>query len=384
MAGRGFGKTRVGAEQVRQWIKEGRSHVNLIAATNYDLRHVMVDGESGILSVCPPDERPLYKSSTAELIWPSGATSLLFSAEEPDRLRGPQADAIWADEIAAWNRDQDSWDMAMLGLRLGSKPQIVATTTPRPTKMIRKLMSDPTTAVTRGTTYENRSNLAPTFYSQVIKKYEGTRLGRQELNAEVLDDNPGALFRLSDIDKCRISSLPDLSRIIVAMDPAVTSNADSDEWGIVAAGKDRQFPYHFPVLVDESGIYTPDQAAKQAVRLYHRLKADRIVGEANNGGDMIEALIRHEDPSVSYKKVIASRGKAIRAEPISALYEQGRVHHHGTFAKLEDQMTSWNPATDKKSPDRLDALVWALTEVAEIGGHMHITQEIIDMAMGVQ
>lgn len=364
LAGRGFGKSRVGAEKVREWVKQGRRHVNFIAATKYDLRHVMVEGESGILSVCPKDERPVYRSSTSELQWPTGAKSLLFSAEEPDRLRGPQADGIWADEIASWQYDQEAWDMAMFGLRLGTNPQIVATTTPRPTKMIRALMADPTTAVTRGTTYENRSNLAPTFYTQVIKKYEGTRLGRQELNAEVLDDNPGALFKLSDIDGARVTKLPPLTRIVVAMDPATTSAEDSDEWGIVAAGQDGRDPAHFYIVADESGIYTPDEAAKVGVRLYHRLNADRLIGEANNGGDMIEALIRHQDANVAYKKVTASRGKVIRAEPVSALYEQHRVHHHGVFSTLEDQLTQWNPQTDEDSPDRLDADVWALTELA--------------------
>jgi len=374
--------TRVGAETVRQWIKDGRSHVNLVAATNYDLRHVMVDGESGILAVCPPDERPLYKPSTSQLIWPNGAVSLLFSAEEPDRLRGPNHDGLWTDEIAAWSRDQDAWDMAMFGLRLGHKPQIVATTTPRPTKMIRTLMADPTTAVTRGTTYDNKSNLAPTFYSQVIKKYEGTRLGRQELLAEVLDDNPGALFKMSDIDGARVAKLPPLGRIVVALDPAVTSSEDSDEWGIIAAGIDGRDPAHFYPLADESGIYTPDEAARVAVRLYHRLSADRIIGEANNGGDMIEALLRHVDPNVSYRKVTASRGKVVRAEPVSALYEQHRVHHHGTLSKLEDELTQWNPQTDDRSPNRLDACLTANSMVLTRRGEIPIKSvQIGDEAM---
>lgn len=364
LAGRGFGKTRTGAELVREWIRQGFNYVNFIAATADDLRDVLVEGESGILAICPKNERPTYRVSKRRLEWPNGATSLLFTAQEPDRLRGKQHQKLWADELAAWQYDQDSWDQAQFGLRLGANPQAVVTTTPRPTKLIRTLMADSNTVTTRGTTYANRSNLASAFYSAVIKKYEGTRLGRQELLAEVLDDNPGALFKLSDIEGARVAKLPPLTRIIVAMDPATTSNEDSDEWGIVAAGQDGRDPAHFYLIADESGIYTPDEAAKVGVRLYHRLNADRLVGEANNGGDMIEALIRHQDANIAYRKVTASRGKVIRAEPVSALYEQHRVHHHGMFAALEDQLTQWNPQTDEDSPDRLDATVWAMTELA--------------------
>lgn len=268
------------------------------------------------------------------------------------------------DEPASWQYDQDSWDQAMFGLRLGRKPQTVATTTPRPTKLIRALIGDSTVHVTRGTTYANRANLASTFYSKIIKKYEGTRLGRQELMAEVLDDNPGALWKLADIDASRIAKVPELLRIVVAIDPAVTSNENSDETGLIVAGQFADDPDQFCVLEDASGVYTPDGWAKKAVILYHHWQADRIVGEVNNGGDMIEAVIRHQDANVSYKSVHASRGKSIRAEPIAALYEQRRVHHLGTLGLLEDQLTNWNPQTDDDSPDRLDADVWALTELA--------------------
>ena len=370
LAGRGYGKTRVGAESVRGWIGAGFNHVNMVAPTADDLRDVMVEGESGILAVCPRQERPIYRVSKRRLEWPNGARSLLFTAQEPDRLRGKQHSKLWTDEPASWQYDSDAWDQAQFGLRLGKNPQTVATTTPRPTALIRMLIAAsrgaaPTVAITRGTTYENRSNLAPGFYSKIITRYENTRLGRQELLAEVLDDNPDSLFHMEHIEGARVSNLPPLIRIVVAMDPATTSNPDSDEWGIIAAGQDGRDPAHFYVLADESGIYTPDEAAKQAVRLYHRLAADRLVGEANNGGDMIEALVRQQDANVAYKKVTASRGKALRAEPVSALYEQHRVHHHGMFAKLEDQMTTWNPKTDKESPDRLDGAVWAMTELAE-------------------
>ena len=364
LAGRGFGKTRVGAEGVRIWRKKGFKRINFIAPTSDDLRDVMVEGETGILAVCPRDERPVYRVSKRRLEWPDGAISLLFSAEEPDRLRGKQHEKLWCDEPASWRWAEEAWDQAMFGLRLGAEPQVIATTTPRPTKLIRTLMADPNCVVTRGTTYENRENLAPTFYSKIITKYEGTRLGRQELQAEVLDDNPGALWKLADIEGARVAKIPPLLRVVVALDPATTSNEESDEWGIVASGQDGRDPAHFYVLADESGVYTPDEAAKIAVRLYHRLAADRIVGEANNGGDMIEALLRNQDADIAYRKVHASRGKQTRAEPVSALYEQHRVHHHGMFAALEDQMVNWNPKVDEDSPDRMDAVVWALTELA--------------------
>lgn len=382
LAGRGYGKTRVGAETVRHWISQGFNRVNFIAPTADDLRDVMVEGESGILAVCPREERPVYRVSKRRLDWPNGARSLLFTAQEPERLRGKQHEKLWGDEPASWRYDTDAWDQAQFGLRLGTNPQAVLTTTPRPTKFIRGLVAEsfpqtvkklegggevvttPPVVITRGTTYENRANLAPGFYSKIITKYENTRLGRQELLAEILDDNPGALFHLALIEAARVRKLPPLVRIVVAMDPATTSNEDSDEWGIIAAGQDGRDPAHFYILADESGIHTPDEAGKQAVRLYHRLGADRLVGEANNGGDMIETIVRYQDANIAYRKVTASRGKLTRAEPVSALYEQGRVHHHGMFAQLEDQATTWNPKTDDDSPDRMDAMVWAITELA--------------------
>ena len=367
LAGRGYGKTRVGAETVRAWKREGARRVNFIAPTSDDLRDVMVEGESGILAVCPREERPVYRVSKRRLEWPNGSMSLLFSAEEPDRLRGKQHDRLWCDEPASWQYDIEAWDQAMFGLRLGKDPLVVATTTPRPTKLIRTLIAEITTHVTRGTTYENRDNLAPGFYSKIIKKYEGTRLGRQELMAEVLDDNPGALFHLRDIEAGRVVKHPPLARIVVAIDPATTSNEDSDETGILAIGMDGRDPPHFYVLEDGSGIWTPQEWATKSIEMYHNWQADRIIGEANNGGDMIEAVIRAQDSDVAYKKVTASRGKAVRAEPVAALYEQHRVHHVGQFAALEDQMTNWDPKTDDDSPDRMDADVWGVTE---LGGGM--------------
>ena len=371
LAGRGFGKTRVGAETVRIWKRQGYKRINFIAPTADDLRDVMVEGESGILACCHPSERPIYRVSKRRLEWPDGSISLLFSADRPDRLRGKQSDKLWCDEPASWRYATEAWDQAMFGLRLGDNPQAVVTTTPRPIKLIRGLVADSkletgsTVVITRGTTYENRDNLAPKFYSKIITTYEGTRLGRQELLAEILDDNPGALFHLTLIEGARVRKHPPLTRIVVAVDPAVSSSEESDETGILVVGIDGRDPCHVYLLEDLSGIYTPDEWAKVAVTAYHRWEADRVVGEVNNGGDLVEANLRTQDVNVSYKAVHASRGKAIRAEPVSALYEQGRVHHVGMFAQLEDQMTDWNPKTATSSPDRMDAEVWGVTELCE-------------------
>lgn len=363
-AGRGFGKTRTGAETVRQWIAEGRRYVNLIGATADDARDIMVQGESGILAVCPRWERPEYKPSQRKLIWPNGAESLIFTADEPDRLRGKQHDGLWCDEVAAW-RYADSWDQAKFGLRLGAKPQAVLTTTPRPTRLIREIMADSATLVTNGSTYDNRANLAPSFFSAVLAKYEGTRLGRQEIAGEVLDDNPGALFKRADIDKARVLRAPELTRIVVAIDPAATSSEGADDTGMVPAGVAMiDGVLHGFILADLTCHETPMGWAKIAVSAYRELKADRVIGEANNGGDMIEAVIRAVDQNVSYRKVTATRGKDIRAEPVAALYEQGRIHHVGDLGKLEDEMCEWDPLDKSaKSPNRMDAMVWAITEL---------------------
>ncbi len=364
LAGRGYGKTRVGAEWVRQQIKK-YSLVNMIAATADDARDIMIEGESGILAICPPNERPEYKVSKRQLVWPNGARSLIFTADEPERLRGKQHMKLWMDELASW-RYADAFDQAMFGLRLGNNPQTVITTTPRPTKIIRGLVADPTTHVTRGSTYDNRDNLAPAFFAEIIKKYEGTRLGRQELNAEILDDNPNALWKRDRIDELRVNHVPELRRVVVGVDPAVTSNEKSNETGIIVAGiaQHADGTDHAYIIEDASLVATPDAWARKAVFAYHEYEADRIIGEGNNGGDLIETLIRTIDKYVSYKKVTASRGKVKRAEPIAALYEQGRVHHVGSFSKLEDQMCSYDPNDNTAdSPDRMDALVWSLTEL---------------------
>lgn len=359
MAGRGFGKTRVGSETVRQWVKDGVRRINIMGKTPADVRDVMIEGDSGILTCCPTWDMPLYEPSKLRLTFPNGAICQIFSGENPDQSRGAQCEKAWIDELAKYRYAQDALDNIMFGLRLGNKPQILITTTPRPTKTIKDLIKDPDTHITRGSTYDNVGNLAESFIKTVIKKYEGTRLGRQELEAEILDDNPNALWRRADIECSRVDVAPDLVRIVVAIDPAVTVTEDSDETGIVIAGKDRRGDGY--ILGDYTMKGSPEQWARKAVANYYSWRADKIVGEANNGGDMIEFVIRTVDRNVSYKKVHASRGKIVRAEPIAALYEQGRVHHVGTFPELEDELCEWQQGD--KSPNRLDALVWAMTEL---------------------
>lgn len=337
--------------------------MNLIGATLDDARDIMIEGESGILRICPKDERPEYVGR--QLRWPNGAKSLIFTADEPERLRGKQHMKIWGDEVAAW-RYEESWDQAMFGLRLGKMPQMVATTTPKPVKLIKTLITDPTTVITRGSTYDNVNNLAKAFLTKVITKYEGTRLGRQELMAELLSDNPGALWKRSEIDELRVGSVPcALVRIVVAIDPAATSNPNSDETGIVVVGLGSNG--HIYVLADLTIQGTPKEWGSQAVNGYHDHKADRIIGETNNGGEMVEYVISSLDKSIPYTGVHASRGKITRAEPVSALYEKGECHHVGFFSALEDQMCDYDPKTSKYSPDRMDALVWAVSELKGFG-----------------
>lgn len=379
LAGRGWGKTRTGAEWVRLQVRQRYRFVNIIGATADDARDIMIEGESGILAICPRGERPEYKKSQRRLAWPNGSSSLIFTADEPERLRGKQHEKLWADELAAW-RYPEAWDQAMLGLRLGDNPQAVVTTTPRPTPMIKELIVTDAVAITKGTTYDNRDNLAPKFFAKIIKKYEGTRLGRQELSAEILDDNPNALFQRADIDRTRIQHAPQLVRVVVGVDPAATSNEDSDETGIIVAGRDDQDPPHYYVLADATQTMAkPSVWGKAAVTVYHQQEADYVVGEVNNGGDMVESVIETADKSVKFKAVRASRGKAIRAEPVASLYEQGRVHHVGTFPKLEDQMCDWDPVNSLKSPDRMDAAVWAVTELAgeDFGGIVQATKGMV-------
>lgn len=361
LAGRGFGKTRTGAETVREWVKTCEM-VNLIGATVDDARDIMIEGESGILAICPADERPTYRKNESKLIWPNGAISLVFTADAPERLRGKQHMRLWADEMAAW-RYQEAWDQAKFGLRLGTKPRAVITTTPRPVKNIKDLIKDRATIVTRGTTYDNRANLAPTFFDEIVKRYEGTRLGRQELNAEVLEDVPGALWTREMITHLPRSACPPMKRIVVAVDPPATSTESSNEAGIVVDGLGEDSRAY--VLADRSGVMSPREWAVAAVTAYREFEANLIVAEKNQGGEMVAEVIRSVDAHVPVKLVHASRGKYVRAEPISALYARGLVDHCGMFEALEDQMCSYTPDFDRgnSSPDRLDAHVWAMSEL---------------------
>lgn len=358
LAGRGWGKTRTGVEYVRELVRDGYKRIALIGPTPADVRDVMIEGESGIMNTLPEWELPLYEPSKRRLTFPNGAIATVYSGYKPDQLRGPQHDAFWADELAAWQYLQETWDMLMFGLRLGS-PRGIITTTPRPLPVIKSLMKADNVVITRGSTYENRENLADAFFNAIIGKYEGTRLGRQELNAEILDDNPNALWNRKNIDKNRIAKAPDLKRIVVAIDPNASDNENSDEIGIIVAGIDREGIGY--VLKDVSLLGSPKEWGTAAIAEYYKYNADRIVAEINNGGNMVEYVIRSIDTDISYKGVHASKGKYTRAEPISALYEQDRIKHVGSFPKLEDEMCEWEQGMD--SPNRLDALVWAFTEL---------------------
>jgi len=383
LAGRGFGKTRTGAEWVRANmcgatpLARGRwRHIALIAETAADARDVMVgDGKavsdpragSGLLQIHPKDFRPTYEPSKRRLTWPNGAVASIYNGTEPDQLRGPQHDAAWCDELAKWRYAQEAWDQLQFGLRTGKNPQVCITTTPRPIYLLKQIIGDPGTIVTRGSTFDNRSNLSEKFLQTVRRKYEGTRLGRQELNAEILEDIEGALWKRSLIDSLRIQEwqLPPLERIVVAIDPNASSAEDANECGIICAGLGSDGLGY--VLDDISGVMAPHEWAREAILLLNMRRGDRIIAEVNNGGDMVENTLRAVDPRVSFRAVWASRGKITRAEPISALYEQGRVRHVGPFPRLEDQMCAFTVDFNRKemgySPDRVDALVWALTEL---------------------
>lgn len=363
LAGRGAGKTRTAAEWLA-WKASSNPKTRwaIIAPTHADARDTCVEGESGILKILREyGTLKDYNRSISEIFLTNGSRIKLFSGEEPDRLRGPQFHGGWFDELAAF-KYPDTWDQYQFGARLGEHPQTIVTTTPRPTKLIKDLITRNGVLVVRGSTFDNAKNLAPSALAELKLRYENTRLGRQELYGEILDTVEGALWTREMIERARVTDLPPLIRIVIAIDPAVTSNANSDETGIVAAGITAD--NHYYVLDDKSLRASPDAWARVAVNLYHELKADKIIAETNNGGDMVTLLIRQVDNNVPVKKVTATRGKQVRAEPISSLYEQGRVHHHGYFAELETQLCEWTPIASF-SPDRLDALVWALTELSE-------------------
>ena len=381
LAGRGFGKTRCGAEDVAHFgLTNPGVRVAVVAPTYADCRDTCVEGESGLLACIPPEYTEngrTWNRSLGELTLTNGTIYKLYSSEKPDRLRGPQHHRAWLDEVGSWENATMTFDMLQMGLRLGAHPQNVVTTTPKPVKIIRQLVQHPGTIVTRGSTYDNKDNLPETFIKAILAKYEGTRLGRQELYAELLEDYEGALWQRHCIEEHRIIDetpaqvAKRCSRIVVGIDPAVTSGEDSDETGILVCGFEKSSERGY-VLADLSCRTTPREWASIAINAYREFDADRIVGEVNNGGDLVESTIRMVDDAIPFKAVRASRGKYVRAEPISALYEQGRIFHvGGKFEDLEDQMCTFTADNiADNSPDRADAMVWAFSELFE--GNMNL------------
>ena len=365
LAGRGAGKTRTAAEWVAwEAVTKPGTRWAVVAATFGDARDTCAEGESGLVAILRRyGVLKHFNRSMGEMRLSNGSLIKLFSADEPDRLRGPQFHGAWCDELAAW-RYPETYDQLQFTLRLGTRPRTIITTTPRPTKIIKDLVADSETGkvkVVRGSTFDNAANLAPAALEQLRNRYEGTRLGRQELAGEILDDVPGALWTLKMIEDARVQKLPEMTRIVVAIDPAATSNEDSDETGIVVVGRGMDGRGY--VLADRTCRLSPAGWARRAIDAYDEFQANRIVGETNMGGDMIETIIRQIRPSIPYRGVVAKRGKLLRAEPISALYEQGRISHHGPFPELENQMTTWVAGESDFSPDRLDALVHGLTSL---------------------
>ena len=380
LGGRGAGKTRAGAEWVRamvegpQWNDPGRAkRVALIGETIDQVREVMIFGDSGILACSPPDRRPKWEAGRKRLVWPNGAVAQVFAEFQPEALRGPQFDACWADELAKWPKAEATWDMLQFGLRLGDDPRACVTTTPRNVPVLKRLLALPSTVKTHAATDANAASLAQSFLEEVRARYGGSFLGRQELDGVLVDDVPGALWPVATLEAARIAQAPEMTRVVVAVDPPVSGHGGSDGCGIVVAGVVAEGPpieWTAYVLADVTvqGV-SPDAWASTAVEAYRRFEADRLVAEVNQGGNLVEAVIRQKDPSIPYKAVRASRGKTARAEPVAALYEQGRVKHLPGLQDLEDQMRAMGRAgfAGRGSPDRVDALVWAVTELMGSG-----------------
>lgn len=373
----------MGSEWVRRLAKDNPGcRIALVAETAADARDVMIKGDSGLLNVDPELDEDCWSPTNRCLTWPNGSKAFTYNGTTPDQLRGPQHHFGWVDELAKFEYMQDAWDQLQFGLRLGEHPQVLVTTTPRPLPLIKKLVADPDSVVTRGSTLDNKDNLAKNTVKQLYDRYSNTRLGRQELEGEILGDIPGALWSRTQIDESRVKEVPeDLERVLVAVDPATSSEERSDENGLVVVGlaRDEDGYARGYVLEDASLKGTPEDWAKTAVKLYRKWSADKIVAEKNQGGEMVSSVIKAQDRSVPVKLVHASRGKVIRAEPISALYEQGRVHHVGMFPKLEDQMCEFSIDNVRNSstgsPDRVDALVWGLSEIFDkIAGRRRVSR----------
>ena len=369
LAGRGWGKTLTGAQDMAWFaLNNPDSRLAIVAPTFADGRDTCIEGESGLLSIMDEKIIANYNRSLGEIVLHNGSRFKTFSADTPERLRGPQHHRVWCDELGSW-KYTETWDQMMFGLRLGEHPKVVVTTTPKPIPLIKDLLKRKDTYTTTGSTFENKENLAEASLSQLKEKYEGTRLGRQELYAEVLEDVEGSLWSRDMIESSMVrynEKLPSFKRIVIAVDPAVTANKRSDETGVVVCAEDFQGKYY--ILNDLSGKYSPDAWAKKVVEAYESYKADKVIAEVNNGGDLVERVVKTVDRNVNYKSVRATRGKFVRAEPIAALYEQKRVRHLNRVNLLEDQLCSYNPEITSQSPDRLDALVWGLTELSARSG----------------
>lgn len=361
LSGRGWGKTRTAAELLRVKIRTIEYSL-VVGATADAIRDVMLDGRSGLLSICRDDERPRYIANRGRLEWPNGAKTILRSAVQPDRIRGLAPGFAWLDEFCTFQYPQQVLEQIALACRDGDLPQMVITSTPLPIQPLRDLIKRHNPIITRGSTYDNCANLSPIYLDNIKRLYEGTRLGRQEIYGEILEDNPDALWTTSVIDGTRIEAVVDeYQRIIVAVDPAVTNNEGSDACGIVVLAQIKDHAY---VLEDATIKAHPAEWGKRVIALYQQYKADRVIAEVNQGGALVEQLLLSIDPGVSYKGIHATRGKHKRAEPVAALYEQGRVHHVGYFGELETEMTQYNPYdVHAKSPNRMDALVWGVTEL---------------------
>lgn len=373
--------TFAGANWVRHRVKMGNKMIACVAPTKGDVRKIMVEGDSGLLNLCWKEDKtyrgikigyPEWSPTNNTLTWENGAKALFYSAEDPSRLRGPNHDAAWADEVASWNNQREVWDMLKFTLRKGNGTKLMVTTTPRPTKLIRELLDHPKSHVTMGSSYDNAANLDKDYLDDLRETYEGTRLGRQEIHAEYLGEADGALWNREILDSClkdnigsthedRVEFAKTLSRVIVSIDPAISHNEESDLTGIIVAGVDVNGKGY--ILEDHTGTYTPQGWAAKAVHLYNEFSADRIVAEKNQGGAMVRSTLTSEDETVPIRLVHASRGKFARAEPVSALYEQGKVFHAKGLDDLETQMVTWEPLGSIGSPDRLDAMVWAITDL---------------------
>ncbi|MBA4610915.1 DNA-packaging protein [Stappia taiwanensis] len=372
MGGRGAGKTRAGAEWLRATVGSARRGANpdggriaLVGETHADVREVMIEGVSGLLAVHPTGERPTWQPSRRRLEWPNGAVAQVFSSEDPDALRGPQFALAWCDELAKWRHPQETWDMLQFSLRLGASPRQLVTTTPRPIPLLKRIIADPATRVVGAATEANAAHLAAGFVAAIRKRYAGTRLARQELDGELVEQREGAMWSRDGLEACRVEEAPELVRVVVALDPPATSGRNSDACGLIVAGIAATGIVY--VLADRSlARATPGAWARAAVRAWHEAEADCLVAEVNQGGEMVTGMIAGVDPSVPVRAVRARRGKWLRAEPVALLYEQGRVRHVGALPALEDEMTDFTSdgLSSGRSPDRLDALVYAISELA--------------------